>query len=298
MKLDITKIRTDGGTQVREKLDQGTVELYAERIATGDTLPPLVVFFDGVDYWLASGFHRYEAYLLNEVATIEVEVKDGTREEALWFAVGANRKHGLPLSRKDKRRAIAIVLGREQSRAWSNGKIASYVGCTDKTVASVRNKLESTTEFPELKERIGADGKTRKVKKKDLDTEPTDAVKAGASDEPLDPANDFQGSLFHKGIDAPWEDDADTVDRLGPDEQDEGPLDEHAKRFQLENLERSLDALINRWPDDVEICELTKLIQGSLVKLINRFPDPENRLHVWNAANEVRTAIINLSHTE
>ena len=298
MKLDITKIRTDGGTQVREKLDQGTVELYAERIATGDTLPPLVVFFDGVDYWLASGFHRYEAYLLNEVATIEVEVKDGTREEALWFAVGANRKHGLPLSRKDKRRAIAIVLGREQSRAWSNGRIASYVGCTDKTVASVRNKLESTPEFPELKERVGSDGKTRKIKEKDLDTEPADAVKAGPSDEPLDSADDFQLDLNLDSMDsvevaAPREA-VDESDKLA----DSGPMSEPVMRIRVGNLKFSQSELVERWPDGVEIDELTRAIQDVLVKLLNRFPDPVNRGHVKKVVNEINNAMLCFSNTE
>ena len=60
-KIDISAIRTDGGTQARLKLDYDVVKEYAECMKDGDKFPPVTVFHDGSEYWLANGFHRYFA---------------------------------------------------------------------------------------------------------------------------------------------------------------------------------------------------------------------------------------------
>ena len=305
MKLAIEKIRTDGGTQVRETLDQKTVDRYAELYAAGEKLPPLDVFFDGVDYWMAEGFHRHAGLEKNEATTAEIELHEGTKEDALWFATTANLKHGLPLKASDRRRAAEVVLLHPKGQGLSNREVARRVGCSDKTVASVREKLESGAEIPHLDKRVGADGKEYPAKQdrpSGSDTEP-EAIKAGPSDEPLDPADDFQldlnlDSMGPVEVAAPWNDDADAVDRLGPDQEEEGPLDEPTKRFRLENLGRSLDALVTRWPDDVEICELTRLLQNALIKLKNRFSDSVNRGHVKKVADEVQNMFLCDLYTE
>ena len=57
-------IRLDGGTQPRAKIDQAVCDEYAERMKAGEKFPPIDVFFDGEDYWLADGFHRISAYVM------------------------------------------------------------------------------------------------------------------------------------------------------------------------------------------------------------------------------------------
>ena len=54
-------IRRDGGTQPRKILDQAAVEAYAEAMKKGAVFPPVTVFYDGEEYWLADGFHRMSA---------------------------------------------------------------------------------------------------------------------------------------------------------------------------------------------------------------------------------------------
>ena len=61
MQLDIDQIRTDGGTQPRAELLIETIEDYAEQMQRNAEFPPVVVFFDGKEYWLADGFHRLAA---------------------------------------------------------------------------------------------------------------------------------------------------------------------------------------------------------------------------------------------
>ena len=59
--LPLSFIRCDGGTQPREAINDAVVSEYAERIAEGDSFPPVTVYYDGSDYWLADGFHRVAA---------------------------------------------------------------------------------------------------------------------------------------------------------------------------------------------------------------------------------------------
>ena len=53
--IDISAIRTDGGTQARLKLNKDVVKEYSEHMKDGDKFPPIIVFHDGSEYWLADG---------------------------------------------------------------------------------------------------------------------------------------------------------------------------------------------------------------------------------------------------
>ena len=57
----------------------------------GASFPPVLLFFDSTDYWLADGYHRVEAALsigLNEIAA---EVMLGTQRDAVLYSCGAAR---------------------------------------------------------------------------------------------------------------------------------------------------------------------------------------------------------------
>ena len=56
--LKLNQIRIDGGTQSRVDIDEQVVAEYADLYHQGIQLPPVTVFYDGTDYWLADGFHR------------------------------------------------------------------------------------------------------------------------------------------------------------------------------------------------------------------------------------------------
>ena len=139
--LPLNKIRIDGGTQARVEIDLSTVERYVEAMRDGDELPPITVYFDGVEYWLADGFHRYHAHRSAELDDIAAEVKEGTRRDAILYAVGTNAEHGKPRTNKDKRRAIALLLNDETWATWSNREIGRRCKVRHETVASVRGEL-------------------------------------------------------------------------------------------------------------------------------------------------------------
>lgn len=145
-KLNLLAIRLDGETQARVSLNQAQVTEYSEHMKDGDQFPPITVFHDGSDYWLADGFHRYFATKANGLVSIEAEVKEGTKRDALLFAFGANGRRGLSLSADDKRSIVKRMLEDEEWRQWTNAEIARHVGVSKMTVGRIKTQLEAEVE--------------------------------------------------------------------------------------------------------------------------------------------------------
>lgn len=141
-KLNLLAIRIDGGTQARVALNQAVVAEYAEHMKDGDHFPPITVYYDGAEYWLADGFHRYFAVKASGQATIEAEVTPGTQEEAQLFALGANKIRGLSLTFEDKRNIITLMLKHPVWGQWSNSQISKHIGVSKMTVGRVKASLE------------------------------------------------------------------------------------------------------------------------------------------------------------
>ena len=152
-KLNLDVIRIDGDTQPREYLDQEMVQEYAEQMRDGVKFPPVKVFFDGSNYWLVDGFHRYFATKSNGFVSIECEVKEGTLREAQLESMTANSKqHGKPTSPKDKHRSVVRMLKDEEWSGWSNIKIAQWIGVSDVTVGRIKVKLQEEAKKPKQDE--------------------------------------------------------------------------------------------------------------------------------------------------
>jgi hypothetical protein len=157
--LSVAVIRQDGGTQARAEIDQSTVESYRQSMDDGIAFPAITVFHDGADYWLADGFHRLAAIIGRGVKYASCCVKSGTREDAILYAAGANKMHGLRRTNADKRRAVEMLLACEKWAGRSDVWLAQQTGVSDKTVATVRRNLGSSEVAP----RTGQDGKTRRL---------------------------------------------------------------------------------------------------------------------------------------
>lgn len=151
MNLALSKIRMDGGTQPRVALDFETVGEYVDAMEAGVKFPPIDVFYDGSDYWLADGFHRTRAARDAGLKDFNVTVHQGTVQDAQWFSLGANKGHGLRRTNQDKQRAIKAALEHPKSAKLSDHKIALHVGVDVKTVGNWRQKL--SMEVPQIKSR-------------------------------------------------------------------------------------------------------------------------------------------------
>lgn len=142
--INLHLIRTDGGTQSRVSLNQFVVEEYAEHMKNGDVFPPITVFHDGSDYWLADGFHRLFAFKSIGKSLIDVDVKQGTVGDAEEYSLGANKgtKRGLSNSQEDIRSIITRMLTAERYKDWSSRRIAEHVGVSDMTVGRIKKTLD------------------------------------------------------------------------------------------------------------------------------------------------------------
>jgi ParB-like nuclease domain len=150
--LALNLIRRDGGTQTRVAVDQSTVEEYAENMKEGIIFPPVVVFYDGQDYWLSDGFHRVLAAELIGQPQIPAEVKQGSRRDAILESVGANAAHGLRRTNADKRQAVLTLFQDPEWANWSDRSIAKRTNTTHPFVAKIRAGLavRVTTENEQL----------------------------------------------------------------------------------------------------------------------------------------------------
>lgn len=73
--------------------------LLEEQMEDGKELEPVIVFYDGTDYWLADGFHRFSAHRNQEKGEIACIIHQGSRREAVLYSVGANADHKPALPR-------------------------------------------------------------------------------------------------------------------------------------------------------------------------------------------------------
>lgn len=138
IKMFVASIRIDGGTQPRQSINEQVVSEYAEALQAGEKLPPVVVFHDGTDHWLADGFHRYHAHRKAKRKDIAADVREGTRRDAVLFSVGANAAHGLRRTNDDKRRAVLTLLEDAEWSKWSDRQIAEACGVSVPFVGAVR----------------------------------------------------------------------------------------------------------------------------------------------------------------
>jgi hypothetical protein len=184
-KLNLLTIKIDGGTQARVSLNQDVVKEYAESMREGDVFPPITVFFDGSDYWLADGFHRYFATKANAFTSIEADVKNGTLDDATLFAFSANSKRGLSMTFEDNRNIIYAMLRHPEWSKWTNTAIAKHIGVSSMTVGRVKATMEKKDDEPTVKKFIDKSGnestvdtsklKTKqKIQKPDVSTAPTE----------------------------------------------------------------------------------------------------------------------------
>lgn len=156
--LDIARIRLDGGTQPRAEINPVIIAEYTESLQDGVIFPPVTVFYDGSDYWLADGYHRIKAAQQAGLSEFEADVHQGTRRDAVLYSVGANAQHGLRRTNADKRRAVETLLRDDEWTAWSNREIARRTMVSHKLVNTLRSEL-SGIKF-QIERKFERNGKT------------------------------------------------------------------------------------------------------------------------------------------
>lgn len=140
IELGLAHIDIDGETQNREKLNEETVNEYAEAIEGGEKFPPMTIYKDGSNNWLVDGFHRYFAYKKAGITRIKCEVHNGTLTDARIASLAVNTKHGLRRTNADKRKAVSRAF--ELMPDSSERDIAKHCGVSHTLVSKLRKNWE------------------------------------------------------------------------------------------------------------------------------------------------------------
>jgi len=149
--LNLNNIIIDKGTQSRAQISEETVSDYAEAMQAGDQFPPITVFHDGVDFYLADGFHRLHAAKRLHKASIQADVRTGTLRDAILYSLGANRDHGLRRSNADKRKCVQTLLEDFEWGELSVNEMARICGVSPQLVTAVKLEMEGGTKVSTVK---------------------------------------------------------------------------------------------------------------------------------------------------
>jgi polyhydroxyalkanoate synthesis regulator phasin len=141
--VKLADIAIDGETQQRERINNDIVSEYAEAMRCGAKFPAVTLFFDGVGYWLADGFHRFHACKeAGGIDEIQAEIREGTKRDARLFSASANGTHGIRLTNADKRRSVMVLLGDKEWSQWSDNQIAKHCHVTQPYVGKIRKEID------------------------------------------------------------------------------------------------------------------------------------------------------------
>lgn len=141
-KMKITQLKIELQTQSRVTINQETVAEYADAMMDGEKFPPVTVFYDGKEHYLADGYHRYFAAKKAGLEEIDCDVKKGTLRDAVLFSVGVNSTHGLRRNNEDKRKAVMTILDDVEWAEWSDVTIAKKCQVTGAFVGRVRKVIK------------------------------------------------------------------------------------------------------------------------------------------------------------
>jgi len=270
--IAIDLIRIDAGTQFRAAINQDRVTDYAELFDSSKDWPfdsACEVYFDGVQYYLVDGFHRYHAAKRVKRASLSCIVHSGTQRDAIKFALSANARHGLHRSNEDKRKAVFYVLADSEWSKLSSRAIAEICGVSNRFVDSIR-KDHGGNDSHHDGPRTGKDGVQQPAKQS------ASRPKADPKPEPTDDVGDseLQASFEVHGYGADgWQDVDDTPSKPEQAETPQAliaPIQAVATHFNghLRELKRLRDCVGGEWLDITDLETQIKLLNDSIRKSV------------------------------
>jgi hypothetical protein len=182
--LSVDVINISGGTQSRLKIDQDYVEEIYEKMKEEVEYDAVTIFFDGKEYWLADGFHRYHATRKLGKASIKCKITNGLLRDAILYSKSANNNHGLPPTLQDKLNNAKELCDDFEWSGFSNRQIGRICDVSHVTVAKLR-----IGKVPEKVKFFDKDGevRTRTTKppkaEKTFDVTPATAIPATPVDD-------------------------------------------------------------------------------------------------------------------
>lgn len=184
--IAIADIRIDGGTQHRE-LDEDVMKQYKAMIPEADPpFPPVEVMFDGKDYWLIDGFHRYHCHRKLGKKYIKADVTEGSKRDAQFKSLSANSVHGQPRAPGVAKEIILKILADKEWGMASDTEIAMAVGGVTRQYV---NKVRKEFKTPESATSCTS-GQSKSTKKKKT-TKKQDSEATNEDSEPEEEKNEL-----------------------------------------------------------------------------------------------------------
>ena len=181
--LSVDVINITGGTQSRLKIKEDYVEEIYEKMKDGVDYDAVTIFFDGKEYWLADGFHRYHATRKLGKSSIKCKITNGLLRDAILYSKVANNLHGLPPTLQDKINNAIEMIGDSEWGGWSNREIGRICDVSHVTIAKLR-----IGKVPEKVKFLDKDGEVKTRTTKPPKAEKTFDVATPAT--PATPADD------------------------------------------------------------------------------------------------------------
>ena len=167
--VSLDRITFDESIQPRAKIDAEVLaeytELWQDTAANRypfDSFPVIFRDEDG-NHWIGDGWHRLLSARDAGRASVKCRLADGTREDAVRWALTANTTHGLRRRPEDIKHTIQMSLN-ELGR-MSNRAIADACGLSEKTVRRHRSEMKEREPAAAgaagtQAKRVGRDGKS------------------------------------------------------------------------------------------------------------------------------------------
>jgi len=135
----------DERLQSRTEINENTVSEYAEALTAGAEFPPVLVYFDGINYYLTDGYHRLLAHKRAEKVSILCNLVQGTLRDAIFHSTSVNSDHGMRRTHADKRKAVMTLLDDFEWEDMSNGQIAKHCRVSPSFVSELRKSIGKDT---------------------------------------------------------------------------------------------------------------------------------------------------------
>jgi len=162
-------------TAYKEAKERGEKEDYP--------FPAIAIWQEDDRYVLIAGYHRFVAAQKAGIDRIFAKVFRGTEEEAVWFAMTDNRKHGLRLNYGDLKYCIEKAL--QMFPGKTPAVIARELGCSRSYAYRIDKELSASRQVKTGEKRTGVDGKERTVKRKAVSVQPSEELEQ-VEDSPIE----------------------------------------------------------------------------------------------------------------
>ena len=147
--IPLQRIQIDQMVQPRAALDDEYTEELVKELKDGRMFPPVVIFHDLYNYWLADGFHRFAAHQKAGHREIKADVRKGGKREAMLHSVSANAAHGKRRTNADKRKVVLTLLKDKEWSCWTDRHIAGLCRVSQPFVSTIRKELtDNGYQFP------------------------------------------------------------------------------------------------------------------------------------------------------